>query len=276
MHHVGRLSETPVDNGVYEGHHTGLSRYPLVGREHGSPHQTMTVAELAPGGAVDRHAHAFEEGIYVLEGQVVLSVAGASEELGPDDHCWIEVGVPHALTSASDGPVRWFEVCAPQPRPEIGDTVFVDEAWQGSQPELPYRLLHFDLASLPEPSGSILAGFAAANVQGASLEVLMRPDRGASQFNLMHLRYVEGGLIREHDHAFEEGFFFLEGEIEALLDGETYTLRAGDYCWSSVGGMHALTNRTDAPVRWLETQVPQPPARHQARFKGDWQRLVSG
>jgi quercetin dioxygenase-like cupin family protein len=170
--------------------------------------------------------------------------------------------------------VRWFEVCAPQPGAALDDTVFVGPDAKGAESELPYRRGHFDLASLPEPSGSIgLAGFGGANVEGASLEILMRPDRGASQFNLMHLRYAEGGLIKEHDHAFEEGFFFLEGEIEALLDGETYTLRAGDYCWSSVGGMHALTNRTSLPVRWLETQAPQPPSRHQARFKGDWDRL---
>ncbi len=79
-----------------------------------------------------------------------------------------------------------------------------------------------------------------------------------------------GGFIAKHDHAFEEGFFFLAGEIEAELDGETYTLRAGDYCWSGVGSMHALTNRTDLPVRWLETQAPQPPSRYQARFVADW------
>ena len=31
----------------------------------------------------------------------------------------------------------------------------------------------------------------------------------------MVVKYVPGGLIELHDHAFEEGFFFLEGEIEA-------------------------------------------------------------
>ena len=39
--------------------------------------------------------------------------------------------------------------------------------------------------------------------------------------------------------------------------------------------MHALANRSAEPVRWLETQVPQPPSRHQARFKGDWERLTT-
>ncbi len=105
---------------------------------------------------------------------------------------------------------------------------------------------------------------------------MINQDFGGSQFILMTLMYVPGGGIKEHDHAFEEGFFFIEGEIEAVLDGETYTLEAGDYCWSSVQGMHALTNRSDAPVRWLETQAPQPPSRHQFRYRGDWERLVAG
>ena len=108
------------------------------------------------------------------------------------------------------------------------------------------------------------------------MKLLINADFGASQFVLMALRYVEGGLIKEHDHAFEEGFFFLEGEIEAVLDGETYTLGPGDYCWSSVEGMHALTNRSSAPVRWLETQAPQPPSRYQARFVADWDRFLAG
>jgi quercetin dioxygenase-like cupin family protein len=89
------------------------------------------------------------------------------------------------------------------------------------------------------------------------------------------VRYVSGGFITLHDHAFEESFYFLSGEIEAELDGEVHTLSAGDYFWSGVGSMHALVNRADAPVLWLETQAPQPPSRYQARFVADWERLVA-
>src|ERR1700737_2033925 len=81
----------------------------------------------------------------------------------------------------------------------------------------------------------------------------------------MVVQYARGGFITRHDHAFEEGFFFLEGEIEAELDGEVHGLEAGDYCWSGVRSMHAFANRAEQPVRWLETQVPQPPSRYQAR-----------
>ena len=39
--------------------------------------------------------------------------------------------------------------------------------------------------------------------------------------------------------------------------------------------MHALTNRADQTVRWLETQVPQPPSRYQARFVAEWERFLA-
>ena len=84
------------------------------------------------------------------------------------------------------------------------------------------------------------------------------------------VQYAPGGLIKEHDHAFEEAYFFLSGEIEATADGETQILRAGDCFWTGVGCPHAFTNRSSESVRWVETQVPQPPARDAARFTADW------
>ena len=275
MHHVGRLAETPADNGPYAARSERHTRRVLVDRAAGSPHQGLTVAELDPGGHVDRHVQAFEEAVYVLEGTIQIEVAGGVEELSADDYCFIEKGVPHRLANMGGGTVRWLELCAPQPGSEmIEDTVFLDAEPAIALPELAFRRAHFDASALPPPSSAIgLAGFGAANVGGASLEILIKDEFGASQFNLMVVEYGPGGFISEHDHAFEEGFFFLAGEIEAVLDGTTYTLRAGDYCWSGVQSPHALANRTAEPVRWLETQAPQPPSRHQARFTADWERL---
>jgi uncharacterized cupin superfamily protein len=65
----------------------------------------------------------------------------------------------------------------------------------------------------------------------------------------------------------------LDGEIEAVADGKTYALRRGDLFWTGVGCVHAFYNRTNHTVRWLETQSPQPPARHSYRFSRDWEYL---
>jgi quercetin dioxygenase-like cupin family protein len=271
MNHVGRLGETDVEDGVYAGHSVGLARRPLVDRVVGSPHQALTHFELAPDGRVDRHVQAFEEAFYLLSGSLELEVAGQREELRADDYVWIEVGVAHSLENRGSEPARWLEVSAPAPGSSLEDVVFSETA--GGEPELPYRRGRFDVSQLPEPSDNILAG-AAANVGGASVRLLVDREFGASQLVLMALRYVPGGAIKDHDHAFEEAFFFLEGEIEVGLDGDTHTLGPGDYFWSGVGSMHALTNRSSEPVLWLETQAPQPPSRHQFRYRVDWERLV--
>ena len=270
-HIVGRLADTAGDPGPFAGHAKGLTRRALFDRARGTVHHSLVHLELAAGGRVERHLHAYEQGFYVLDGSLAVEIAGAYEELGTDDYLWVELGVPHSLSTSAGA--TWLEVSAPNPDAALEDTVFTDGT--GAEPDVPYRPGHFDVADLPAPSDAILAG-AGSNVGGASVRLLVNADFGASQFVLMALRYVPGGAIKEHDHAFEEGFFFVEGEIEAMIDGEAHTLGPSDYFWSSVQGTHALMNHSDAPVRWLETQAPQPPSRHQFRYRGDWERLVSG
>jgi quercetin dioxygenase-like cupin family protein len=267
VHVAGKLADAAPDDGPYAGHAEGLTRRPLFDRARGTVHHSVVHWQLGPEGWVDRHMHAFEQALYVLSGAVRIEVGSAAEEFGPDDYVWLEVGVPHSLS----GKATWLEVSAPNPGASFEDTVFT--AGAGAQPEVAFRRGHFDVADLPEPSGAILAG-AGSNVGGASVRLLVDGALGASQFTLMALRYVPGGAIKNHDHAFEEGFFIVEGELEADLDGEQYTFGPGEYFWSGVGGTHELTNRSDTPVRWLETQAPQPPSRHQFRYLGDWQQLA--
>jgi quercetin dioxygenase-like cupin family protein len=260
-HIVGSLAATEPNLGPFAEHAEGMTRRPLFDRATGTVHHSVVHNQLTADGRVKRHMHAFEEGIYVLSGSLTIELGDGHEELATDDFLWIELGVPHGISGAG----AWLEVSAPH-----GDTAYTNGA--GATPEVPYRRGHFDVADLPEPSGAILAG-AGNNVGGASVKLLMNQEFGASQFILMALQYVPGGAIKEHDHAFEEGFFFIEGEIEVTLDGETHTLGAGDYFWSGVESAHALANRSDGPVRWLETQAPQPPSRHQFRYRVDWDRL---
>ena len=272
----GRVSDVAADAGRYTGHSTGHLRRVLVDRSVGSVHQELVVAELEPGGSVDSHLHAFEEAFYVLEGAIVFEGAGAAEQLVADDYVFVDRGVVHALRNESAATTRWVEVSAPIPGGALEDTVFTGSHALPEGVEAPYRKGHLDVADLPEPSGGIgLAGFGEGNVGGAVARILVGPDTGASQLNLMVVQYWPGGFIAPHDHAFEEGFVFVEGEIEAQLAGETRTLRAGDFCWSGAGDMHALTNRSSGVVRWIETQVPQPPSRYPARFFGDWERFLN-
>ena len=85
--------------------------------------------------------------------------------------------------------------------------------------------------------------------------------------------YDPAGVAGPHDHPFEETYLFLSGEAEATFDGEVYRLGAGDIGFAGVGCVHSFRNVGTGPLRWLETQAPQPPPRHSYRFARDWAYL---
>src|SRR5438309_3766583 len=177
MHRRGRLTETSSDPGRYGMYSHQHSRRVLVDRGAGSVHQEMVVAELAPGGHVDRHVHAFEEALYVLGGTLTLEVADAVEELDVDDYVFIDRGVAHELHSRGQEPASWLEVSVPQPGGDLDDTVFVARSFPSPDLDTPYRRAHFDVVDLPEPSRAIgLAGFGNANGGGAAPKGLVGPD----------------------------------------------------------------------------------------------------
>jgi len=109
---------------------------------------------------------------------------------------------------------------------------------------------------------------------GISLKMLVDQRLDAQTHTMFMVEYQAGGVAHPHDHPLEEAYYILEGEVEAVGDDKRYTLRAGDIFWTGVGCVHAFYNRTNGKVRWLETQSPQPPARHSYRFSRDWQYLT--
>ena len=105
---------------------------------------------------------------------------------------------------------------------------------------------------------------------GISVKMLVDRVFGAELLTMFTVDYEPGGSAQVHDHPFEETYFFLAGECEAELDGQHYTLRAGDVIFASVGSVHGFYNNGEGRVRWLETQAPQPPARHSYRWVQAW------
>ena len=150
MHHVGTLAETPSRPGVYAGHAAGYARFPIVDRAAGSVHQVVAVAELAPGGIVPLHAHAYEEALYVLGGSLVLTVAGVDEGLAQDDYVFVQAGVAHSLANRSAETARWYELGAPQASDSFEDTAFFSEVPAGANVDVPFHRGHFDAGELPE------------------------------------------------------------------------------------------------------------------------------
>jgi quercetin dioxygenase-like cupin family protein len=277
-----------------------LARKVLVGPDTGAVHTELAVGALQPGGWLGRHIHSFEEALYVLEGELLLELDGRPWRLLPGDYTVMPIGVRHGLGNASDAEVRWLSVNTPvRLHPDAGrrDTFFDKEPpsveeldaaatrppfgdptlrWVGHYDGTPPQA---EALALSDPArGRRGAGMDTALLAYSGISVKMLVDRvfGADLLTMFTVDYEIGGSAQQHDHPFEETYFFLAGEVEAELDGETHTLRPGDVVFAGVGSVHGFYNTGTERVRWIETQAPQPPVRHAYRWLDHWRRFEEG
>lgn len=296
MHAVSRLDWSFADRPApASATSSGLARVRVVGPDQGAIHTDLAAVALAPGGWLAPHVHAFEEALYVLAGELLLELGGAVHRLVDGDYALIPTGLRHALGNGGDGQVRLLSLASPQRmdpggprrdtffepardlaamasdarRPSFGDpTLRLVGHYEGTGPQL--ETLRIKDAA----RGRASAGRDTALVvySGISVKMLVDHQFGADHVTMFTVDYEIGGAAQAHDHPFEEAYVFLAGEIEAELDGQHYTFRPGDVAFAGVGAVHGFYNTGTERVRWLETQAPQPPARHSYRWVADWQR----
>ena len=276
----------------YSGHVQGFALHGLVGRHTGAIHTELTISRLAPDGYVDSHVHSYEEAAYVLEGAPVLALTDRRFRLRRGDYALLPVGTPHAWGNGGEDEARWLTVHTPLRIPEEEgrrDTLFLPGAELDDEVETPVfgptlrYLGHYEgtppqaeALQLHDPArGRRPAGMDTALIVYSGISVRMLVDRvfGAELLTVFTVDYEPGGSAQVHDHPFEETYFFLEGEIEAELEDQAYTVRAGDVVFAGVGSTHGFFNNGDGRVRWIETQAPQPPGRHSYRWVDTWKKL---
>jgi quercetin dioxygenase-like cupin family protein len=278
----------------------GLSRLVLVGPDQGAVHTELAVGALTPGGWLNRHFHSFEEALYVFGGELLLEIDRHHHRLVAGDYALLPVGTWHALANGGSEPTRWLSVNTPQRlAPDAGrrDTFFSARAFdlasveeRAQQPTFGDPRLklvgHYagtppqaDALALTDPArGRTPAGRDTALTVYSGISVKMLVDRvfGAELLTVFTVDYEPGGSAQVHDHPFEETYFFLDGEITAELEGQVHTIRAGDVVFAGVGSTHGFFNTGAGRVRWIETQAPQPPARHSYRWVDHWKRFEEG
>lgn len=282
-HYTSKFTEdllhTPTG---FQEHSQGYAHAVLVDHKVGSVHTGTHICQLAPQGTLQPHYHAFEEGFYILQGEAVLSIDGQAYHLKAGDLGAIKVGQHHAWRNVGSEPVRWFQMAAPQPKPAGGwqDTYFLkDQTVPGEGQPLDLRstggnlLNHFDVGQIPPPGDP--ARETSGAPPGVFLKWLMDENLGAIHHRLLFIEYQPGVSLAMHDHTFEESYFILSGEVEAVLDGERYLAKPGDVLWTSVGCFHSFANIGTEPVRWLETFAPQPPKENVFRFRGEWEKKAA-
>lgn len=288
-HHIVALHKDLafVTPPAFAGRSTGYTIAAVVDEPNGGVQMGFNVAELAPGGSVDTHVHSFEESLYVMEGALVVDTPDGSVELIPGDYGLLPVGATHALRNTSDAPVRFAEMLAPLPRERFGyDTQFPVPLQAGAPRRIDVRdprnlaFGHIDPESMDptlqtQDRLAVSASMRTALLvySGITVKMMVDSDLGADLSTMFMVQYEEGGYAGAHDHPLEEAYLILEGTVEAVFDGTSYTLGPGDVAWAGVGCVHEFKNVGEGIVRWLETQAPQPPGRHSYRFSRDWTYL---
>jgi len=280
MHHVTQFHESALQPfPLYKEHSQGYIQATLIDHKVGSVHTGTAMCQLAPQGVLEPHFHAYEEGFYVLQGEVILSIEEQAYHLKPGDLGAIKVGQVHAWRNVGNEPVRWFQMAAPQPKPAGGwqDTYFLKERIAPTEAK-PLDLndtggnllSHFDVGQIPPPGDPARQTTGAP--PGVFLKWLMDEKLGAVHHRLLFIEYQPGVSLAMHDHTFEESYFILSGEVEAVIDDKRYLAKPGDVLWTSVGCFHSFANIGTEPVRWLETFAPQPPRENVFRFRGEWEK----
>ena len=100
MHFVGRVDWSFADEPTPEtATSAGLARRVLIGPAQGAVHTELAVGAMAPGGWLARHVHSFEEGLYLLEGELILELDGHVHRLMAGDYALIPIATQHTLVA---------------------------------------------------------------------------------------------------------------------------------------------------------------------------------
>jgi quercetin dioxygenase-like cupin family protein len=275
------------------GHSQGYARCSVIDRNVGAVHTGFALCKLDAGGWVENHVQSYEEYFYVTDGEQTLVLDGHAYPLGPGACGIVPIGVPHYWKGSGSGTATWIEMVTPIPRGpgEAPDIFFLGAAREPEVVPLDLRDprsrhlfwvkdddINVDKLKLgskvdaPQVSASMATALLAYS--GIALKMLVDQRLSAALGTMFILEYQPGAVAHPHDHPLEEAYVILSGEVEAEADGEMHLLKAGDFLWTGVGCVHAFYNRSGKPVRWLETQSPQPPARHSYRFNREWDYLA--
>jgi mannose-6-phosphate isomerase-like protein (cupin superfamily) len=255
----------------------------LVGAAQGAVHLDVALVNLSPDEHRDPEVNPFEESFFVLDGRVVLQLAGQLHDLGTNDFGYVPVAAPHRWENRADQAATLLRVRSPQPRdfgmaPRKAHLADLDSSAaptpvDTSDPAT--RLVGtFSEAHLPEPGPLQMKGFRSGAARNVGVWMLVDEVVGAVHHTLFMVQFAPAGqavtLGGQHYHPFEEIYYIVEGEAIAHLEDESIPVGVGDVVFAGVNSLHGFSNQTDSRVRWIEAQSPAPPPAGAFFFPGQW------
>ena len=87
---------------------------------------------------------------------------------------------------------------------------------------------------------------------GTQPTILVGKDSGGENLTVVEASVDPGAGLGLHVHpCYEEATMIMEGEIQAVLEGETRILGPGDVLLAPAGVKHTITNQSDEPAKVL-------------------------
>lgn len=103
---------------------------------------------------------------------------------------------------------------------------------------------------LPSDQGETL------NVLGATIRFLCRKEDTDGVWSIMENVVPREAGPPAHRHPWGEGYYVIDGAIEFTVEGERYTLGAGDFLYAPANTTHAFRGVSDQPARMLVLDAP--------------------
>lgn len=249
---------------------------------HGVPVQILARAEdtggtymmsrgvVAPGQGARPHAHSFDEGFYVLRGEMTFTAGNQVVTASAGTFVNIPGGVAHFVESASDSEAEVLVIGAPAgfdgfqiavsepaagpdgpfaPAPadlharmerasaEFGIDLHPDPALFEVDPRLTIR---------PPGSGEPIAAV------GDLYNFLATSEHTSGRYAIWHATIHPGGGPPPHVHTREhEAFYILRGNLSAFDQGERVVVGPGSLIILPKDSLHWFKNETDEPVEML-------------------------
>ena len=273
-HQLGNVNDLHFDVPAGLETATGYRRAVLIDGDAGSVHSLLELSELEPGGLLPAHQHSYETASFVLEGDAILQIDRRAARLGPGGYAVASIGAAHGWRNVGPGGLRWLDMSAAQPLPDsppdvrlLDQPLPTDAAPLTAGNPAPGPFGHFDRTAMPSPGA--IPGLPIA-YRGLVDEAL-----GAEMLRTFIIELPHGAEVVLHDHPLEESYFLLDGECEITLADGRHPFRSGDFGWAGVRSPHAFHNTSPNPVRWLETQAPQPARRHAFRQIDSWRSTLA-
>jgi quercetin dioxygenase-like cupin family protein len=227
-----------------------------------------------------KHVHSREEeGFYVISGRLALKAGFVQAEVGPGTFFALPRGIPHQWTNVGDthASVLTFTAGAGN------EGFFLELGASGDGPagerrtmpveEINARTLRYGVMYMedsPDPlEGALPVGqgrsptlvragegerFYAA---GATYTVKASGPASQSAYTLTEVALEPGARLPAHRHArYEEGFYVLEGTVEATIDEREFSAPTGSFLVIPWGVAHELRNASPEAAVILGLTTP--------------------